>query len=192
MILIKINSKNQYTSTQRINLAYKALQLGADFQKICSFLSWQEFEEISAKTLEANDFEVKKRFRFVSNTRKWEIDVIGLYKPLLLCIDCKNWKYNWSKSSIKKAVQAQKDRVKALIVILNDNKILKIMKITTWEKVLLVPIILSLIPSSSKFYKKTAVVPIFQFQNFLRELYVNIEKIAYWKWEKDKNCLKSF
>ena len=54
---------------QRLNVAMKAVEAGADSETISRSLGWLEFEELSAKVFEANGFRVLRRFRFTAEGR---------------------------------------------------------------------------------------------------------------------------
>ena len=74
---------------QRLRAAHKAVELGADIERVCRFLTWSEFEDISVMAFEANDFKVKKHFRFSGSGRRWEIDILAAKRPIVACADCK-------------------------------------------------------------------------------------------------------
>jgi hypothetical protein len=48
-----------------------------------------------------------------------------------------------------------------------------------WNKAKFVPVILSLIPSSLKFYDDVPVVPVLQLQDFLAQLPAQVESLTY-------------
>jgi len=170
--LIQLSDKTVETSlTQRIKVAIRVLEFGADSEKVCGFLSWQEFESVAAMAFEANNFAVERRFRFTWANRKWEIDVLGCKEPIIACVDCKHWRHGWGRSAITKTVEAQIERTKALAEALNSTPAIhRKLGLTSWKQRTLIPLILSLVPGPFKFYKKTPVVPILQLQNFLSEL----------------------
>jgi Holliday junction resolvase-like predicted endonuclease len=161
----------------RLKLAVKAVALGADVERISDFLRWQEFEDIVAIALERNDYVVAKNVRFKCAGRKWEIDIVGCKKPLVICIDCKHWRHVLSPSASKKIVEAQVERTRALAESL-PNISLKI-ECAKWDKAKLVPAILVLIPGSFKFYDKVPIVPVLQLQDFLSQLPAYIESLKY-------------
>jgi len=170
--LIRLSDKTVETSlTQRIKIAITALRFGADSEKVCGFLSWQEFESVAAMAFEANNFAVERRFRFTWANRKWEIDVLGCKEPVIACADCKHWHHGLGRSVIARAVEAQIERTKALVDALNFAPLThRKPRLTSWKQRILIPLILSLVPGPFKFYKKTPIVPILQLQNFLSEL----------------------
>ena len=98
----------------RLKLAVKAVALGADIERISGFLRWLEFEDIAAMALERNGYIVAKNVRFKCAGRKWEIDIVGCKKPLVICIDCKHWHHGMSPSALKKIVEAQVERTRAI------------------------------------------------------------------------------
>ena len=189
--LIWLSDKVVETSlSQRIKIAIKALEFGADFQKVCGFLGWQEFESMTAMALEANNFTVEKRFRFTWTNRKWEIDVLGCKEPIVVCVDCKHWHHGWRSSAIIKAVEAQIQRTRALSEILHSIHLAhKKLGLTSWKRGILIPLILSLVPGPFKFYKKTPIVPIMQLQNFLSELPAHTDTLMCFNWEKLKSAI---
>jgi Holliday junction resolvase-like predicted endonuclease len=154
--------------TNRLRLAVKAASLGADIENVSAFLSWQEFEAMAALALERNGYTVAKNVRFKSAERRWEIDVVGCMKPLVLCVDCKHWKRRLKPSALSRIVEAQEERARALADMLPSVKLK--LKCVKWESAKFVPVILSLIPSGSKFYDDVPVVSVLQLQDFLIQL----------------------
>jgi Holliday junction resolvase-like predicted endonuclease len=152
----------------RLKLAVKAAALGADVEHISDLLCWQEFEEIAAIALKNNGYTVQKNLRFKNGTKRWEIDVVGCKKPLVICIDCKHWQRAISSSALRRIVNLQSQRAKALADSLPSvNSKLDCVK---WEKAKFIPAVLSLIPSVYKFYEKVPVVPVLQLQDFICQL----------------------
>jgi hypothetical protein len=164
------------TVQSRVRLAVRALELDADLKKVCSFLSWREFEDISVEALEASKFRVIKNFRFKSLNRRWEVDLLGLKKPLILSVDCKHWHKGWYRSSIMKIVKSQIARTQALMEASNLQH--EKMRIISWKKIVFVPVVLSLLPGPFKFYQKTPVVPVFQIRNFLNNVFQNLNSLT--------------
>jgi len=162
---------------QRIKIAIQSIKLGADFEKVCSFLDWSEFENIATVAFEANHFTVKRGFRFASCGRRWEIDILGFKESVVVCADCKHWHHGWRSATTIKAVEAQVKRTEALAKVLPmlHEKI----ELADWEETVLIPIILSLYPSPLKFYEKTPIVPILHLQNFLSELLAHIDQLVH-------------
>ena len=157
----------EVSMNQRVKIAIHAINLGADFERVCRVLRWDEFENITATAFSANNFTVTRGFRFKEGGRRWEIDVIGCKEPVIACVDCKHWHHGWTKSATVKAVEAQIERTEALARVLPTHQKLAL---TDWRKATLIPVILSLIPSPLRFYRNTPIVPILQLQNFLDEL----------------------
>jgi len=104
--------------------------------------------------------------------RRWEIDIVGCKKPIVICVDCKHWLKGWRRSVIVKSVELQVERIEVLADALPSlNKL----ELVNWKYATLVPVVLSLVSGPFKFYRSVPVVPILQFQSFLNELpaYVN-------------------
>lgn len=162
---------------QRVKIAIRAIELGADFERVCNFLEWNEFEKIAATTFEFNHFNVIRGFRFKWAGRRWEIDVLGCREPIVACVDCKHWHYGWTKSAIMKTIDAQIERTQALANALPalHEKI----GLTSWKQATLIPMVLSLFPGLLKFHRNTPIVPILQLQNFLNELPAHLDWLTH-------------
>ncbi len=178
--LIKWKDKTiEASSNQRAKIAIHAIKSGADFERVCSVLEWIEFENLAATAFEANNFIVRRRFRFKWDQRRWEIDVLGCREPLVACVDCKHWSHGWRKSAIGKAVEAQALRTKVLAEALPSLQ--KEIGLVKWRHATLIPAILSLVPGPLKFYNKVPIVPILQIQNFLDELPAHITSLTHFR-----------
>jgi Holliday junction resolvase-like predicted endonuclease len=165
----------------RLKLAVKAVSLGADVEQVSSLLCWQEFEEIAAFTLRNNSYVVAKNVRFKHGGRKWEIDVVGCRKPLVVCVDCKHYHHGMSPSAMQKIAEAQVQRTKALADSL-PNVTMKL-NCASWDKAKFVPAILSLLPSRVKFFDDVPIVPVLQLQDFISQLPVQVESLTYFRKE---------
>ncbi len=162
-------------NTSRLKIAVKAISLGADIQAISALLAWQEFEEIAAYALKSSGYTVIRNLRFKHGSRRYEIDVVGCRKPLVVCIDCKRWQHALTASALKKIVSDQEQRVKALAETLPNPKIK--LECTKWENAEFAPAVLSLMPGTYKFYYDVPVVSVLQLQDFLSQLPLCIEKV---------------
>jgi Holliday junction resolvase-like predicted endonuclease len=167
----------ELTSDSRLRLAVKAVSLGADVERVSRLLRWKEFEDIAAVALERNGYVTAKNVRFKHEGRRWEIDVIGCRKPLVLCVDCKRWQRGVTPSALGKIVEAQVTRAEALADTL-PSPALKL-ECVKWQRAKFVPVILSLVPSSFKFYTGVPVVPVLQLQDFLVQLPAYVEELKY-------------
>jgi Holliday junction resolvase-like predicted endonuclease len=175
-----INLKEDFVEVgtgNRLRLAVKAVALGADVEHVSALLRWQEFEDIAAVALERNGYVTRKNVRFKYGGRRWEIDVVACRKPLVLCVDCKRWQRGLKPSALRKIVEAQVNRASALADTL-PSPALKI-ECVKWNKTKFVPVILSLMPSSYKFFDNVPVVPVLQLQDFLTQLPAYIESLKY-------------
>jgi len=163
--------------TQRVRMAFHAVKLGADFERVCKFLEWVEFENIASEAFAANSFDVKRRFRFKQAGRMWEIDILGHRQPLVVCVDCKHWHHGWQRAAIMKAAEAQIERTKALADALPN--LYKKAKLESWKQATLIPIILSLTPAPLKFHQNVPIVTILQLRDFLNELPAHAELLTH-------------
>ena len=164
-------------SGMRLKLAVKAALLGSDVEHISNLLCWQEFEEIAAFTLRNFGYAVAKNVRFKQAGRKWEIDVIGCKKPLVVCIDCKHWQHAIGPSALRRIVDSQVERTRAFADSLPNISLH--LECTRWNNAKFIPAVLSLMPSAFKFYDKVPVVPVLQMQDFLNHMPMYTESLKF-------------
>ncbi len=171
----------EVSSNQRVKLAIHAINLGTDIERVCKVLEWIEFENFAATAFEANNFAVKRNFRFKGAGRRWEIDVLAYSEPYVVCVDCKRWRRGWGQSAIKKIVEAQTLRTKVLAEALPSLQ--RRIRLTEWTQAIFFPVIVSLFPGPAKFFENVPVVPILQLQNFLDELPGHIMALTHFRAE---------
>ena len=173
------DSEVKTNSEQRINLALKAVKLGGDIEQICKFISWREFEDVTASAFSLNDYRIRRNFRFSWAERRWEIDVIAMKNPIIVCVDCKYWKKGLTRHSIAEIVKDHVERTKVFteaLKTLGGNLNLKGL-----VNIVSVPTIVSLHSASLKFYKKVPIVPILQLHSFINDLPVHIDLLRRFK-----------
>jgi Holliday junction resolvase-like predicted endonuclease len=174
--LVYLNGNTvQAESQERLKLAVKAATLGADIEQISRALHWQEFEEIAAVALKENGYTVHNNVRFTGSGRRWEIDVVACRKPLVVCVDCKRWQKGLAPAALRRVVEEQVLRTKALADALPNPKIK--LEVAVWGKATFVPAVLSLMPSAQKFYLSVPVVAVLQMRDFVDQLAVNVTEI---------------
>lgn len=159
----------------RLKIAIKAAQLGADLQRIGDLLRWQEFEEIAAEALKINGYTVYHNVRFKHGGRRYEIDVVGCRKPLVVCIDCKRWQHAIAASALRKIVEEQSQRTEALADSLPNAKLQ--LECSKWDRAKFVPAVLSLMQGAYKFYYNVPIVPVLSLQDFVGQLPLYLENV---------------
>jgi Holliday junction resolvase-like predicted endonuclease len=162
-------------TTGRLKIAVKAVSLGADLQVVGDLLGWLEFEEMAVYALKSNGYTVSHNLRFKHGSRRYEIDVVGCRRPLVVCIDCKRWQHSLTASSLKKIVDDQNQRARALADALPNPKLA--LECTKWENAKFIPAVLSLMPGAYKFYYEVPVVSVLQLQDFISQLPLYTEKV---------------
>lgn len=158
---------------QRVRMMTRTLELGADVERVCRFLSWAEFEVITARAFEANGYRVINNFRFKHGKKRHEIDVIGLEEPLIVCADCKHWKRGLRTAAALKTVEAQIERTRALADALPYY--LHEMGLEGWRAATLLPVIVSMLPGRHKLYDTVPIVPVLQLQDFISEVPLKLD-----------------
>jgi Holliday junction resolvase-like predicted endonuclease len=164
-------------SLNRLKLAVRAIELGADPELVGGFLQWKEFEAIAALTMERNGYTTAKNLRLKYAGRMREIDIVACKKPLAICVDCKHWHHGIRPAALRTIVNEQVERASALAKCL-PSPIIRI-ECALWSEVKMVPAILSLVVGNVKFFGNVPIVPILQLQDFLNQLPAYADSITH-------------
>ena len=92
----------------RLMIVSELLRRGESTEKIAESMNWRDFEHLTAKYFEENEYTVVSNYRIRRPRR--EIDLIALKFSSLLCIDCKNWNMPLTPSSLYSVVSKQLER----------------------------------------------------------------------------------
>ena len=164
---------------QKMQLAIYAMRHGLCIEDISEALDWREFEDIALTVLVHHGYSNVKHYRFKSQGRCHEIDVLGFKEPLVLAIECKHWKRSWQNTVTKHIVDKQRERGVALSHSWQGlSKQCYPPMIRSHKHLTILPIILTLHNTPLKCYKNVPIIPIFYFQNFLTtELYTQLSHL---------------
>jgi len=171
------NKLVEVNSLKRLKLAVHAIELGGDVERVSGFLDWKEFENIAAIAFERNGYSVARNLRFKHAGRRWEMDIIACKKPIVACVDCKHWHHGMYPSAIRRAVKEQVERTCALAE--SMPKLTEKIDCASWNRVKLLPAVLSLTAVRSKFYNKVPIVPVLQLQDFLNQLPAYVDSLKH-------------
>ena len=155
------------SSEQRLSLALYALEQGADFEKICRLLSWQEFENITVKSLEANRFSTAKHFALRSGDRRREIDVVGVKDMLVICADCKHWMKGLRGAVARGIAAKQVERVESLA---SNAAAKRSLGISAESTAFFIPVVVSLVDAGPKLIGGVPIVPALKLNSFLSSI----------------------
>jgi len=169
------NRKITFDLQSKLEISLIALKYGAEIESVCKILSWREFEAFSREVLERNNYSCMQNFRFKLHRKRYEIDVIGLKRPLIVCVDAKHYRKSGKTHTLRVACKKQVERTEALSETLPETA--SKLRITSWEKVKIVPLIVTLLPEEVGFFERVPVVPFFKLNSFLIELQTHISEI---------------
>ena len=161
--------------SQRLEIAVRAIRAGADFERVSRSLGWLEFEEMVAYTFEENGYEVRRRFRFQAEGRRWETDVLAVRRPLVVCAECKHWVSGLGNMTARRIVETHLEKVRVLSE--NAAEVAKRIKLNG-GRVVFVPLALSLQQARNKIYRRIPVVSVFELPSFLDEFEGQMDWLA--------------
>jgi len=161
---------------QRLELAIKAVQAGGDLERVSRALGWLEFEEIVARIFEENGYDVKRRFRFQADGRRWEIDILATRRPLIVCAECKHWAKGLGNTTARRIAEIHLEKVETLS---RSTRGLKgRMGIEGWGQATMIPMALSLQPARERIYRRIPVVSVYGLPGFLSEFEAQMDWLA--------------
>jgi Holliday junction resolvase-like predicted endonuclease len=166
----------ELTLEQRLDLSMKAVELGADFEAVSRGLGWLEFEEVSAKVLEANGFSVKRRFRFTAEGRRWEIDLLAARAPYLVCAECKHWGRGIGNSTARDITETHLAKVEVFSKHLEELR--DRVGVDAWSRAIIIPMVLTLSSTPMEIYQRVPSVSVLSLPRFIDEFDGQLERLA--------------
>jgi Holliday junction resolvase-like predicted endonuclease len=173
----------ELSEENRLNLAVFSLEEGADIEKVCRVLGWDEFEDLVARVLEQNNYRTQKHFRFKGLKRRYEIDVIGLNEPIVLSVECKRWNRS-GRAAMVDVVRMQVERTVSLARYLPEPR--DRLGVARWREVKFIPLVLILSNTSFKISDGVPIIPIFHLNSFLNEMQAYNDKLIFFQGETNK------
>ena len=189
-ISIKKGNYIDYIVVDKILFIIRSLNyLQLDITSLANLLDYDGFEALTQLILSESGYYTLKNYRFTdksyfkSKTKqsKYEIDVVGIDKNIILLIDCKQWKRKDSYSAMNKAANLQFRRAIALE---KNNEILSeliqsLVGIKKSQKIKpplsLIPVMVTLESNWIKINENSVpMVSIHRFNSFLQELHNNL------------------
>ena len=160
---------------QRLGIAVRAMELGADFERVCRALGWLEFEEMAAHVFEENGYAVRRRYRFRAEGRRWEIDVLASRRPFIVCAECKHWTRGMGNAAARRTVEVHLE--KARVFSGNVIRVADKLGLRAWSEAVVVPIVLSLTRPPMRFHQRVPVVSILELPRFISEFECHLDRL---------------
>ena len=168
------NDTISMTKYGRVQIAILCLNLAADPSYISRYLDWREFEDFTAAIVNMYGYMTYRNYRFKSMDRRWEIDILAIKKPVLLCLNCKHFlKQSWA--SLRRAALEELGRAEALEQALPRLK-LQPKPSKGWG---ILPAVVTLLTPKFKIYDKIPVVRVTELGNFLEELTLHVDSLRF-------------
>jgi hypothetical protein len=164
---------------QRIEIAVRAIQIGADFEKISKSLGWKEFEELVARVFRENGYNTKSRYRFQAQGRRWEIDVLATSYPYIVCAECKHYTSGMGNRTARKIIETHIEKTEVMSE--HIGELAKKIGVQNWKNAILVPITLTLSPTKMNIYRRVPSVSVFMLPSFLSEFPGYMERMTYYQ-----------
>jgi hypothetical protein len=155
------------TLSQRLDVAVKALESGADIEVVSRSLTWLEFEEFCARVFEENGFTVRRRFRFSAEGRRWEIDLFAFKKPWMILAECKHWIRGMNNSATRGIIE--KHLTKSNVLAEHIAEISVKVGVNGWGVSTIIPIALTLSATPLDMYGRVPCVSILALPSFLND-----------------------
>jgi hypothetical protein len=165
--------------SQRLATAIKAVRGGADVEAVSRSLTWLEFEELSARVLEENGFQVMRRFRFMAEGRRWELDLLAARTPYLISGECKHWGRGIGNQTARGIIETHLEKTEVFMRHIEELR--KRVRIGGWSKVVIVPMILTLSATPMEIYRRVPSVSVLALPSFLSEFDGQLERLAHFR-----------
>jgi len=175
--LISIQGKSiSLELDQRLTVAMKAVEAGADPETVSRSLGWLEFEELSARVFEANGFRVKRRFRFTAEGRRWELDLLAARAPYLVCGECKHWGKGIGNQTARGIIETHLEKTEVFAEHIEGLR--ERVGVGGWLKAVIVPMALTLSATPMEIYRRVPSVSVLALPSFINEFDGQLERLA--------------
>ncbi len=126
--------------------------------------------------LEENRFRVLRRFRFTAEGRRWEIDLLAVRAPYLVCAECKHWGKGMGNQTARGIVETHLEKTEVLSRFLEslNGRI----GIESWSRATLVPMVLTLSATPMEIYRRVPSVSVLALPSFIAEFDGQLERLA--------------
>ncbi|WP_455367632.1 NERD domain-containing protein [[Eubacterium] cellulosolvens] len=129
---------------------------------ICRYLEWGEFEQLLSILFSHHNYKVKRNLHIKYRGKKLQIDILAVKDQVVLCVDCKHWRYGYSQSRMKTAAKKQEARAKAI-----TPSLLISQKNNRNRTFYIVPVLLVLLDIPFRFIENIPIVPVHRLTDFL-------------------------
>jgi hypothetical protein len=177
--LIKVTDNKIIASLdQRLEIAVRAIKLGADFEEVSKSLVWLEFEELVARVFRENGYNTKSRYRFKAEGRRWEIDVLASSYPYIICAECKHYTSGMGNGTARNIIETHIEKTEILSK--HIEEVAKKIGVQNWKNAILVPMTLTLSPTKMNIYRRVPSVSVFTLPSFLSEFQGYLERMIHY------------
>lgn len=149
---------------RRIQLALRAVRIGADQAKVARLLSWKDFEIFCSEVFAALGYQTATNVRLKFLGRRMEIDLVGQRYSNLVAVDCKHWKNVLSGRRLGTVVDKQHFRAGCLAGFLREH----------WGPgevcVRVLPAVLCLYEPRQRFFNGSPLVSVINLPSFAEQL----------------------
>ncbi len=166
---------------QRLDVATRAIQGGADPEAVSRNLGWLEFEEFSARVFESNGFRVKRRFRFTALERRWELDILAVCSPFIVCGECKHWGKGIGNQTARGIIQTHLEKTEVFSQ--NIERLRERIGISGWSKAVIIPMALTMSATPMEIYRRVPSVSILSLPGFINDFGGQLDRLANFKRE---------
>jgi hypothetical protein len=166
---------------QRLDVAMRAIEAGADSEAVSRCLGWLEFEELSARVFEANGFRVMRRFRFTAEGRRWELDLLAVCAPYLVCGECKHWGKGMGNQTARGIIETHLEKTEVFTKYIEGLR--ERIGICGWSRAVAIPIALTLSATPMEIYRRVPSVSVLSLPSFISEFGGQLERLANFKLE---------
>lgn len=175
--LLHVDEEGSFIISDRVSLVEELLLYGFTVDYLANLLTWKDFELFTEEVLARHGYSLLRNFRFSRGEQKFEVDLLALRKPLILCVECKHYRKHKSRMISKKSIERHLERTMALATSM-DRLALRI-GVSGWGRLKLVPLIITV--AHEGMHKGIPIVPVFKFNTFLLELDSSISLIHFFE-----------
>jgi hypothetical protein len=119
---------------------------------------------------------VLRRFRFTAEGRRWELDLLAIRAPYLICGECKHWGQGIGNKTARGIIETHLEKTEVFTK--HIERLRERIGIDAWSKAVIVPMTLTLSATPMEIYRRVPSVSILALPSFINEFDGQLERLV--------------
>jgi hypothetical protein len=120
-----------------------------------------------------------RRFRFMAEGRRWELDLLAVRTPYIICGECKHWGKGIGNQTARGIIETHLEKTEVFTEHLEELR--KRVRLVDWPKAVVIPMVLTLSATPMEIYRRVPSVSVLALPSFLGDFDGQLERLAHFR-----------